>query len=62
MALFVGVVSGVAAFAEPPDTSYHRPVAVETLSYVDVRFYHPGSTIYVKLNTAWVGLGCSSHV
>jgi hypothetical protein len=58
MALFVGVVSGASLFAEPPDASYHRPVAVETLSYVDVRFYHPGSTIYVKLNTAWVGLGC----
>ena len=58
MALFVGVFAGVATFAETPDASYHRPVAVETLSYVDVHYYHPGSTIFVKVNRAWEGLGC----
>jgi hypothetical protein len=58
MALFIGAVAGFATFAETPDTSYHRPVAVETLSYVDVHYYHPGSLIFVKLNAAWVGLGC----
>jgi hypothetical protein len=58
MALFIGALAGVATFAETPDASYHRPVAVETLSYVDVHYYHPGSTIYVKLKMAWEGLGC----
>ena len=58
VALLIEAVAGVAAFAESPDTSYHRPVAVELLSYVDVQYYHPGSAIYVKLKTAWVGLGC----
>jgi hypothetical protein len=56
IALCIGVLAGVAIFAETPDTSYHHPVAVETLSYVDVHYYHPGSTIYVKLKIAWEGL------
>jgi hypothetical protein len=56
--LFIGLLAGVATFAETPDASYHRPVAVEVLSYVDVHYYHPGSTVYVKLKTAWEGLGC----
>ena len=58
MALAIGVFAGIATFAQTPDASYHRPVAVETLSYVDVHYYHPGSLIYVKVKTAWVGLGC----
>ncbi len=58
MALFIGALAGVANFAETPDSSYHRPVAAELLSYVDVHYYHPGSPIYVKLKMAWVGLGC----
>ncbi len=58
MALFIGALAGVAAFAETPDVSYHRPVAVELLSYVDVHYYHPGSPVYVKLQMPWMGLGC----
>ena len=57
-ALFIGILAGIAAFAETPDASYHRPVAAETISYVDVHYYHPGSAIYVKLKMPWVGLGC----
>ncbi len=58
MALFVGALAGVATFAETPDAGYHRPVAVETMSYVDVHYHHPGSPVYVKLKKPWVGLGC----
>jgi hypothetical protein len=58
VALFVGALAGAAAFAETPDAGYHRPVAAELLSYVDVHYYHPGSPVYVKLKMAWVGLGC----
>lgn len=58
MALLIGALAGVAAFAETPDAAYHRPVAVETLSYVDVHFSHPGSAVYVKLKMPWTGLGC----
>jgi hypothetical protein len=58
MALLIGALAGVATFAETPDASYHRPVAVELLSFVDVHSYHPGSPVYVKLEMAWVGLGC----
>jgi hypothetical protein len=58
MALLIGALAGVTTFAEPPDTGYHRPVAVEVLSYVDVHWYHPGSPVYVKLKMPWVGLGC----
>ena len=58
VAPLIGAVAAVAAFAGAADTSYRRPVAVELLSYVDVHYYHPGSPIYVKLKTAWVGLGC----
>ena len=57
MALVAGALAGVASFAET-DAGYHRPVAVEVLSYVDVHHYRPGSPIYVKLKTPWVGLGC----
>ena len=58
MALFVGALAGVATFAETADAGYHRPVAVETMSYVDVHYYHPGSPVYVKLKMPWDGLGC----
>jgi hypothetical protein len=58
MALLIGALAGAPTFAETPDISYHRPAAVELLSYVDVHYYHPGSPIYVKLKMPWVGLGC----
>ena len=58
VALFIAVLAGVASYAENPDTSYHRPVAVETLSYVDVHSFHHGSSIFVKLKMPWEGLGC----
>ncbi len=58
MAFFIGALAGVAAFAATVDAGYHRPVAVEVLSYVDVHSSHPGSRFYVKLIGPWVGLGC----
>ena len=58
VALFIAVLAAAASFAENPDTSYHRPVAVETLSYVDVHSFHHGSSIFVKLKMPWEGMGC----
>ena len=58
LAIFFGVLRGGAVFAATPDAGYHRPVAVEVLSYVDVHSSHPGSRFYVKLMGPWVGLGC----
>ncbi len=58
MVLFIGALAGVATFAATVDAGYHRPVAVEVLSYVDVHSAHPGSRFYVKLMGPWEGLGC----
>jgi hypothetical protein len=56
--IFLGALAAVASYAASLDTGYHRPVAVETLSYVDVHSYHLGSAIYVKVKVPWEGVGC----
>ena len=56
---FLGVIAVATAFAESVDLSNYRPVAVETISYVDVHYLHPGSSFFVKLKMPWTGQGCS---
>jgi hypothetical protein len=38
--------------------SYHRPVQVELVNYLDVRRLHAGSSFFVKVSSDWSGLGC----
>lgn len=58
LVFLLAVIATGAAPAEPTDASNYRPLAVETVSYVDVHYVHPGSTFFVKLKNSWSSQGC----
>ncbi len=58
LALLFGTTSAPPAHAETIPTSYHRPLQVELINYLDVRRLHTGTSFFVKVVNDWVGLGC----
>lgn len=58
LAFLLGPLGCPALRAETIPTSYHRPVQVELVNYLDVRHLHAGSSFFVKVANDWAGLGC----
>jgi len=50
--------SGIALAETAVTASYHRPVQVELINYIDVHHFHAGSSFFVKVVNDWAGLGC----
>jgi hypothetical protein len=46
---------------QPPPGSYHGPVHVELLKYLNVRHVHQGSPIFVRVTEDWSAFGCTLH-